>query len=100
MLNVFLRALFGELKRRARLLLNLPPSQCGAVTFVQRWGDALNANPHFHSLVLDGLYAAGENGRPEFHQLPAPENDDVLRFTEIVGKRVTALLKRRGLGSP
>src|SRR5258705_11909370 len=29
-------------------------SQCGAVTFVQRYGDALNANVHFHCLLIDG----------------------------------------------
>src|SRR5438093_11021303 len=51
-------------------------SQCGAVTFVQRYGDALNANPHFHCLCIDGVYAAGSDGRPEFHQLPAPEDED------------------------
>ena len=50
-LSVFIRALFGELRRRARELLNLGSSQCGAVTFVQRFGDALNANVHFHCLA-------------------------------------------------
>jgi hypothetical protein len=50
-LNVFIRSVFGELRRRAHELLNIGASQCGAVTFVQRCGDALNANPHFHSLV-------------------------------------------------
>ena len=39
----------------ASKLLGVPSSQCGAVTFVQLWEDALNANPHFHSLVLDGV---------------------------------------------
>ena len=29
--------------------------------------------------VIDGVYAAGDDGRPEFHALPAPENEDVLR---------------------
>ena len=42
-LNVFIRALFGKLRRRAGELLSLRSSQCGAVTFVQRFGDALNA---------------------------------------------------------
>jgi hypothetical protein len=80
-------------------LLDIRSSQCGAATFIQRFGDALNANPHFHRLVLDGVYAAGENGRPEFHQLPAPENEDVLRLTTLVNERVESLLKRRGLGA-
>jgi hypothetical protein len=47
-LNVFIRALFGELRRRAQEQLGVSSSQCGAVTFVQHCGDALNANVHFH----------------------------------------------------
>src|SRR5712691_543410 len=50
-LNVFIRALFGELRRRAQEQLGVSPSQCGAVTFVQRYGDALNCNVHFHCLI-------------------------------------------------
>ena len=96
-LNVFIRALLGDLRRRARRLLDLQHSQCGAVTFVQRFGDALNANPHFHCLCMDGVYAAGDNGRPAFHQLPSPENEDVLRLTTTVAERVQSLLQRRGL---
>jgi hypothetical protein len=41
-LNVFIRGLFGELRRRAHEQLGVSSSQCGAVTFVQRYGDALN----------------------------------------------------------
>jgi hypothetical protein len=96
-LNVFIRAIFGQLRRQARQLLDLESLQCGAVTFVHRFGDAFNANPHFHCLAFDGVYAAGENGRPTFHQLPAPENEDVLRLTTTVAQRVHSLLRRRGL---
>jgi hypothetical protein len=28
----------------------------GAVTLIQRFGSALNLNPHFHMLFLDGVY--------------------------------------------
>src|SRR5438128_5971491 len=98
-LNVFIRSLFGELRRRAHELRSVRSSQCGAVTFVQRFGDALNANVHFHCLVIDGVYAAGNDGRPEFHQLPAPEDEDVLRLTTLVSQRVQALLERRGFGT-
>jgi len=97
-LNVFIRVVFGELRRRARDLLGLKSSQCGAVTFVQRCGDALNLAPHFHSLVVDGVYAADANGQPEFHELPPPEDADVVRVATLVAKRVESLLKRRGLG--
>ena len=98
-LNVFIRVLFGELRRRTHELRSLRSSQCGAVTFVQRYGDALNANPHFHCLAIDGVYAAGEDGRPEFHQLPAPEDEDVLRLTTLASQRVQSLSERRGFGT-
>ena len=50
-------------------------------------------------MALDGVYAAGEEGRPEFHQLPAPEDEDVLRLTTLVSERVQSLLERRGCGT-
>jgi len=31
---------------------------------------SLNLNVHFHSLVLDGVYAAGPSGALRFHPLP------------------------------
>jgi hypothetical protein len=96
-LNVFIRALFGDLRRRARQLLGLISSQCGAVTFVQRFGDALNSNVHFHCVSIDGVYAAGDSGRPEFHALPAPENDEVVRLVDCISRRIKALLERRGI---
>lgn len=52
---------------------------CGAVTFVQRFGDALNLNAHFHSLVLDGVYARSEAGALRFHPLAPPDDTEVGR---------------------
>jgi len=58
-LRAFVRALFASLRSRARRAAragDAPPTQCGAVTFVQRFGSALNLNLHFHTLALDGAY--------------------------------------------
>ena len=41
-LNIFIRSVFGGLRRRARESLGLKQSQCGAVTFVQRFGSSAN----------------------------------------------------------
>lgn len=59
-LAILVRTVFASLRRRARKHWGVPRGQCGAVTFVQRFGDALNLNVHFHSLVLDGVYACHE----------------------------------------
>ena len=56
-LRAFLRSLFAELRRRARRKWGVPAAQCGAVTFIQRFGSALNLNVHFHTLALDGVYS-------------------------------------------
>ncbi len=96
-LNIFIRAVFGELQRRARETLGSRQSQCGAVTFVQRFGSAANLNVHFHAIVIDGVYAANPDGDPEFHELPPPEDEDVLRATTITAGRVLDMIRRRGL---
>ena len=97
-LNVFARAVLGHLRRRARKFMGLRDSQSGAVTFIQRFGDALNCNVHFHMLALDGVYTRAENQNPEFHELPAPEDDEIVEFTTVVAARIQSLLDRRGLG--
>jgi hypothetical protein len=86
-LNIFVRAVFGELRRRARESLGFKQSKCGAVTFVQRFGSAVNLHVHFHAIVLDGVYAAGPDGRPEFHELPPPEDAEVLQVTTLIAGR-------------
>jgi hypothetical protein len=34
---------------------------------------------HFHAVLLDGVYAATADGLPEFHELPPPEDREVLQ---------------------
>ena len=49
------------------------------MTFIQRFGGAINLNIHFHTLVLDGVYAVdAKAGTIEFLPLPAPSSDEVL----------------------
>src|SRR5438128_6603177 len=46
-LQVFIRVLFGLYRRLARDY-GLDQTQCGAVTFIQRFGSAANLHVHFH----------------------------------------------------
>ena len=43
----------------ARSQWGVARGQCGAVTFVQRFADALNLDVHFHALLLDGIDERG-----------------------------------------
>jgi hypothetical protein len=55
-LQIFVRALFASIRRRAGLKASNRRARCGAVTFIQRFSDALNLDPHLHTLALDGIY--------------------------------------------
>jgi hypothetical protein len=61
--------------------------QCGALTFVQRVGPALNLNIHFHSLVLDRVYVRTPQGNLRFHALPPPEDAEVARVAGLLARR-------------
>jgi len=97
-LGLFVRAVLASLRRRTRLRGCRRHAQCGAVTFVQRFGDALNLNVHFHSLVLDGVYARDGEGRLLFHPLPPPEDAEIERVARQLARLIQRLLARRGLG--
>ena len=98
-LKVFLRAVFGWTRRRARRALGLRGARCGAITVIQRFGGALNLNVHVHSLLPDGVFVRdGERGRVRFAKVPTPTTEEVERLVETVAARVTRWLARRGFG--
>ena len=96
-LGSFIRALFAELRRRSRRASGIQAEQCGAVTFTQRFGSALNLNVHFHTLALDGVYtyAPGQGQAPRFLPLPPPHADAVARVLAGTACRIRRLLEER-----
>jgi Putative transposase/Transposase zinc-binding domain len=96
-LRAFLRSLFAELRRRVRRQWGVRAEQCGAVTFLQRFGSALNLNLHFHTLALDGAYShPDEYGEtPRFFALPPPCHDDVSRVLAGTARRIARRLESR-----
>jgi hypothetical protein len=71
-LQIFVRSVFARLRRSAGVSASDRQARCGAVSFVQRFGDALNLNVHFHSLVLEGIYVAEGDGRIGFRAVVPP----------------------------
>ena len=65
---------------------------------MQRFGDALNLNVHFHTLAIDGLYVADDGGNLEFRRVGPHSDAEVARVAERVSRGVVRLLERRGLG--
>jgi ribosomal protein S27E len=97
-LHIFVQVVFASLRRRARRQRGIRGGKCGAVTFVQRFGGALNLNIHFHTLVIDGVYAEDTEGCVRFQRLITPDDAEIARVTDRIVRRVVKLLKRRGLG--
>ena len=58
--------------------LDVRGTRAGAVTFVERFGSALNLNVHFHCVVPDGVWAR-EKGVVRFVPLPGLTDEDVAR---------------------
>ena len=67
-------------------------AQSGTVTLIQRFGSALNLNPHFHMLYLNGIYDA--NGY--FWPVKPPTCKDLDVIAHIIAKRVSRFLENAG----
>ncbi len=97
-LHIVLRALEAKLKQRCP---GAPAAaRLGAVTFIQRFGSALNRHTHLHCCVIDGLFSQDEDGNLCFHPATELDEDDVAAVQGVVRQRVLRLFERRGvLGS-
>ncbi len=67
-------------------------AQTGAVTLIQRFGSALNANPHIHSIYLDGAF----NKKGVFYPVKPPTPRELDRITQTIALRVTRYLEKAG----
>jgi hypothetical protein len=97
-LAIFTNTIFSSLIRRARRFGAERNAQCGAVSVIQRFDSALRLNLHIHSLIIDGIYAADDENKPQFQVLPAPDEEEIARLTELLAVRIRDLLRRRGMG--
>ena len=62
----------------------------------RRFGGALNLNVHIHALVLDGVFARGDDGRLRFHAAPELDAADVADVLAAIAPGVHRLLRRHG----
>jgi hypothetical protein len=97
-LNIFIKTIFASLIHRAAEFGAVHKPQCGAVSFIQRFASSLDLNVHIHAILLDGVYAGDDHGRPQFQVLPAPDDEEIARVTESLAERITNYLCGRSLG--
>jgi len=95
-LAVFIRALLGFERRRARRR-GIRDGRGGAVTAIQRFGSALNVNPHYHCLAVQGVFCDDGSGGLRFLPLPAPSDHEVERLLASARRRIIRLVRRHGV---
>jgi len=95
LVSAFLGIVFAWQRHRGRRL-GLADGQTGAVTFLQRFGGALNLNPHAHCIVPDGLFVPSPSGTGPlpFVPLPPPTDLEVALLTQRIAHRLTNLARR------
>ena len=96
-LRTFLRTVGAWMRLRARRL-GLRGGQVGAVTFVQRFGGILNLNPHFHTLIPDGVFledADAPGGPLAFVTLPLPTDAEIAALGLRLATRIGDLARQR-----
>jgi hypothetical protein len=97
-LQIFVRTIFAFTRRKAGIPASNRKARCGAVAFIQRFSDALNLDPHFHVLVLDGIYLIDGKDELFFRHVSPPSDQEVARVAERIHRSVTRLMEKRGLG--
>jgi hypothetical protein len=89
-LQILLRAIRATLRRSSP---GAPSrAQLGAVSFFHRFGSSLNVHPHYHLVVLDGVFGEDGGGRIEFREAYELTTDHI--------RQVESVLQRRVLRSP
>ncbi|MEK6607490.1 MAG: transposase, partial [Myxococcota bacterium] len=95
-LRAFVGAVAAYYRRHAREAGLGGRAHTGAVTIVQRFAQTLALDPHYHSLVPDGVWVVGKDGAPGFFAFAAPGADEVAAVAADVARRVQRLCARRG----
>ncbi len=94
-LSIFVNVISSYQKARAKKC-GIKAAIPGSVTFIQRFGSALNLNVHFHTLFTDGVfYKTGD--RYEFYRLLAPAQEELCTLAAKINNKVVALIERLGL---
>jgi hypothetical protein len=94
-LGIVYRAIASHLIKKAGLTQKT--AQTGSVTFIQRFGSALNLNVHFHMLFLDGIYTKNKLGLIQFERTIVPNQQELAILVHSISHRVARYLERLGI---
>jgi hypothetical protein len=94
-LRIFLRAIRTTLCRTSP---GAPTdAQLGGISFLHRFGSALNRHFHYHVVVLDGAFSRGPDGEARFHEATRLQPHHWLDLQRVVQRRVLRYFRNRSL---
>src|SRR5262252_4728925 len=98
--HTIIRTTIGQYYVNQAVTRGVPRDQVqpGSVTFIQRFGSALNLNLHFHCVFLEGVYLdRTEAGlKPRFLQGEPPTDTDIADVLQKISRRVIRKLRHLG----
>jgi len=98
--HTIIRTTIGQYYVNKAVTRGLPRAnvQPGSVTFIQRFGSAINLNLHFHVIFLEGVYVdrTAQGLRPRFVKGEPPTDADIAAVVQKIGHRVIRTLRRLG----
>lgn len=89
-LSIFIQVVSSYQKNRAKQS-GIKAARPGAVTFIQRFGSALNLNVHFHTLFADGVFYKSTDGGYGFLRLPEPTQEELFLLATKIQNKVQKL---------
>ncbi len=94
-LRIFLRAIRTTLSRTSP---GAPKdARLGGISFLHRFGSALNRHFHYHVIVLDGAFARDPDEEARFHEATRLQPCHGLDLQRVVQRRVLRDLRAHGL---
>jgi hypothetical protein len=94
-LQILLRTIRATLRRSSPTASSR--AQLGAVSFFHRFGSSLNVHPHYHLVVLDGVFSKADDSEIAFHEAYDLTPDRIAQVESVVQKRVLRDFRRQGL---
>ena len=98
--HTIIRTTIGQYYVNQAVTRGVPRDQVqpGSVTFIQRFGSAINVNLHFHCVFLEGIYhdRTDAGRKPRFLTGEPPSDTDVAAVVQKISRRVIRKLRQLG----
>src|SRR2546421_3258526 len=98
--HTIIRTTIGQYYVHQAVTRGVPRDQVqpGSVTFIQRFGSAINVNLHFHILFLEGVYLDRTEAhlKPRFVKGEPPTDTDIATVVQKISHRVIRTLRHLG----